>query len=129
MRSHGTFAWNELATSDVATAKAFYAATLGWTFQEFALPHGPYWVAMSGEQLVGGLGGMDTAAVPGTTTSTWFAFLEVDEIDTRLTKAVAHGATIVAPAEDVPNVGRCAVLRDPTGAIIGWMTSLASKPE
>jgi uncharacterized protein len=41
--------------------------------------------------------------------------------------AVELGATVIRPAEDVPNVGRVAVLRDPIGAAIGRMTSL--KPD
>ena len=55
-RPHGSFAWNEIATADVGRAKEFYEATLGWTFQQFDLPSGPYWMIMSGEQMVGGLG-------------------------------------------------------------------------
>jgi predicted enzyme related to lactoylglutathione lyase len=37
---------------DVEKAKAFYAETLGWTFEEFALPDGAYWVAKSGDKMV-----------------------------------------------------------------------------
>lgn len=119
---HGAFVWNELATTDPAAAMAFYAATLGWTFEEFPLPDGPYWVARSGGRVVGGLGGMETGAVPGATPY-WFSFVEVDDVDARLAKAVAAGATVLRPPEDVPGVGRVAVLRDPTGAAIGWMTA------
>jgi hypothetical protein len=124
---HGTFVWNELATHDVEAARAFYAEALGWTFEEFPLPQGPYWVAKSGERVVGGLGGMETGAVPGDTPY-WFAFVEVDDVDARLAKAAALGATVLQPPEDVPGVGRVAVLRDPTGAAIGWMTSPRPDP-
>lgn len=123
---HGSFVWNELAATDVEKAKAFYAETLGWTFEEFALPDGAYWVAKSGDKMVGGLGGLETGSLPGTT-SYWFSFIEVEDLDARLAKAVELGATVIRPAEDVPNVGRVAVLRDPAGAAIGWMTSL--KPD
>jgi predicted enzyme related to lactoylglutathione lyase len=34
------------------------------------------------------------------------------------------GATILAEPADVPNVGRVAVLRDPTGAAVGWLKGL-----
>ena len=121
---HGTFVWNELSTTDVEKAKAFYAETLGWTFEEFPLPDGPYWVAKSGETLVGGIGGLETSAVPAATSSGWFSFLEVDDVDARVEKAVAWGASLLQPPHDVPNVGRVAVLRDPTGAVIGWLTGV-----
>ena len=125
---HGSFVWNELATGDVEAAKAFYAETLGWTFEEFELPDGMYWVARHGDSIVAGIGGADTAAVPETVPS-WFPFIEVDDVDARLARAVELGATILRPAEDVPMVGRVAVLRDPTGAPIGWMTPAPLDPD
>lgn len=122
---HGTFVWNELATTDPERARAFYAETLGWTFEPFEIPGGAYWIARSGEALVGGLGGMQTGALRDQGQPYWFPFIEVDDVDARLAKARAAGATILQEPEDVPNVGRVAVLRDPTGAAVGWMTSLA----
>lgn len=123
--NHGKFAWNELATTDPERARAFYAETLGWTFESFALPGTAYWIARSGEELVGGLGGMETGAIKGANQPYWFPFIEVDDVDARLAKARAAGAMILQEPEDVPNVGRVAVLRDPTGAAVGWMTSLS----
>lgn len=124
MNKHGTFVWNELASSDVEKAKAFYKETLGWTFEKFALPDGSYWVIMSGGRMVGGIGGIETASLPGKSSSHWFSFIEVDDVDARIKKAEQAGAEILSPPEDVPNVGRVAVLRDPSGAAIGWMTGL-----
>ena len=40
MAAHGTFNWNELMTHDVAKAKAFYGATLGWTFSDMPMQAG-----------------------------------------------------------------------------------------
>lgn len=120
---HGAFVWNELASSDVEKAKAFYAETLGWSYDSFPLPQGPYWVAKSGSWYVGGLGGLEIGALPGAPASYWFGFIEVDDVDARVAKAAALGATVIRAPHDVPNVGRLAVLSDPTGATIGWMTS------
>jgi predicted enzyme related to lactoylglutathione lyase len=118
---HGKFAWNELATTDIKRAIDFYTETLGWTFERFGLPDGAYWVAKSGDAVVGGIGGLDTAAEPGAEKSTWTAFVRVTDMDVRFAKAIDLGATAVQPPHDVPNVGRVAVLRDPTGALIGWI--------
>lgn len=120
--NHGTFVWNELASNDIEKAKAFYAETLGWSYDEFPLPDGPYWVAKSGEWYVCGLGGLEIGAIPGAT-SYWFSFLEVDDLDSRVAAALDKGAILIRAPHEVPNVGRIAVLRDPTGAAIGWMTS------
>lgn len=43
-------------------------------------------------------------------------------VDARVKKAVAAGARPMRPIFDVPNVGRIALLTEPGGAGIGWMT-------
>ena len=56
MWSHGSFHWNELMTHDVARAKAFYAGTIGWTFEPMPMPGGgTYWIAKAGDKPAGGL--------------------------------------------------------------------------
>ena len=40
MPAHGSFAWNELATSDVGKAKSFYGDLLGWTYQAMPMAGG-----------------------------------------------------------------------------------------
>jgi uncharacterized protein len=123
---HGSFTWNELTTTDVERAMEFYATTLGWTFEEFPIPEGQYFVARSGDRLVAGLGSLELGALRDATSSYWFSFIAVDAVDARVESAVRHGATLLQPVVDVPNVGRVAVLRDPTGATVGWMTGLES---
>jgi predicted enzyme related to lactoylglutathione lyase len=39
------------------------------------------------------------------------------------------GAIVIRAPHDVPEVGRVAVLRDPTGAVIGWMSAPAAAEE
>jgi predicted enzyme related to lactoylglutathione lyase len=120
MRPHGIFAWNELLSSDPEAAKGFFAETLGWRFEDFSFGGPPYWVIKAGDELVGGLGGLDAGEVQ-TDQSYWIGFIEVEDIDRRYARAVELGATEIRAPHDVPNVGRVAVLRDPTGALIGWM--------
>lgn len=122
MRPHGTFAWTELLTSDPERAKNFFAETLGWTFQSFELG-APYWVIMSGDQMVGGLGALSAGDLK-TDDSYWLGFIEIDDIDRRFAQALQLGAESIRDPHDVPAVGRVAVLRDPTGALIGWMQGL-----
>ncbi len=119
--THGMFVWNELATSDVERAKAFYAATLGWTYDSFPMSGRPYWVAKSGDWYVGGIGGVEIGSLP-VSSSYWFSFIEVDDVDRRIAAALERGAKVIRAPHDVPNVGRVAVLEDPTGAAVGWMT-------
>jgi predicted enzyme related to lactoylglutathione lyase len=123
MAQHGEFVWNELIASDPERARAFFSETLGWTFQSFEVADTPtYWVAWQGEKMVAGLGGLGAGYLEDSE-SYWVGFIEVDEIDRRFARAVELGATPVRDPVVVPEIGRVAVLRDPTGALIGWMTS------
>ena len=122
MAQDGTFYWNELMTSDVDRARAFYSATLGWTFEPMPMGEGTtYWVIRLGETMVGGMMDMNGVTPPGVPPH-WFAYIAVDDVDAKVANAVSLGATIVRPAWDVPGVGRIAILMDPLGAAQGWMT-------
>ena len=122
-KEHGHFHWNELMTRNREAAKAFYAETLGWTYDAFPMGDGgDYAVCMMNGQPVGGMleikagSGMDQAP------DCWFAYIAVDDIDARLEKVAAAGGAIERPAFDVPGVGRIAIVRDKAGSSIGWIT-------
>lgn len=124
--SHGTFYWNELMTRDVEGAKKFYAGTLGWSYDAMPMPGGggTYWVAKMGDELVGGI--LDISAPEfGPVPESWMAYIAVDDVDARVAKAVKAGAKLMKPAFDVAGVGRIAILTQPDGAGIGWMTPAA----
>ena len=122
MWSHGTFYWNELMTRDVEKAKAFYSTTIGWTFDAMPMPEGgTYWMAKMGDKPVGGIFSITAPAFEGVPES-WMPYLAVDDVDARVKKAIAAGATLMRPPFDVTGVGRIAILKEPGGAGIGWMT-------
>ena len=50
------------------------------------------------------------------------SYLAVDDVDARVKKATAAGAKLMKPIFDVPKVGRIAILTEPGGAGVGWMT-------
>lgn len=120
---HGTFFWNELMTRDVERAKKFYADTIGWSFDGMPMPDGSgtYWIAKMADQPVAGI--LDISApVFGPVPESWMAYIAVDDVDARVKKALAAGAKQMKPTFDVPGVGRIAILMEPGGAGIGWMT-------
>ena len=121
---HGTFAWNELMTPDAEKAKAFYAATLGWTYDAMPMMEGKstYWIAKLGDRPVAGI--MSLADLPPGAPTAWFPYIEVDDVDRRAALLAAAGGVLARPAFDVPMVGRIAIVQDATGAMVGWMTSL-----
>lgn len=119
MTNHGMIVWSELMTTEVEKAKAFYANSLGVTFEKFNDPEGKYWVAMAGEKPAWGI--MDMTARPDGPTG-WFTYIGDEDVDARVKAAEAAGASLCMPVFDVPTVGRIAILQDATGSIVGWMT-------
>ena len=124
--SHGQFHWNELRTRNAERAKRFYAETIGWSFEAAATPDGEtYWVAFSHGKPVAGLFPLTSPRFDGVPES-WMSFLAVDDVDARVAKAVEAGAELVMPIFDVPNVGRIAMLLEPSGAGVGWITPVGA---
>lgn len=113
----GSFCWVELATSDQAAAKQFYASLFGWDVADF--PMGP-----SGVYTMFKLGGRDAAAAYTLNDEMkaqgvpphWALYIATANADETAAKATAAGGKICAPPFDVYDFGRMAVLTDPTGA-------------
>ena len=120
--AHGEFYWNELMTHDVEASKTFFTAAIGWSFEAMDMGEmGTYWIARQGDKAVGGVMAMVPDMPPGTP-SHWISYLAVDDIDARLGSMVQAGGQVCRPAFDVPGVGRIAIVADPTGAVMGWIT-------
>jgi predicted enzyme related to lactoylglutathione lyase len=125
--THGTFHWNELLARDVERAKRFYSATVGWSFQSMLTPDGStYWLAMLGERPVAGIYSIASPGFDGMP-ECWMSYLAVDDVDKRVAKALKAGAKLMKPLFDVPDVGRIAILTEPGGAGVGWMTPFCNE--
>ncbi|EAQ36259.1 hypothetical protein NB311A_02104 [Nitrobacter sp. Nb-311A] len=122
MAGHGHFCWNEFVTRDPEGFKSFYAQTVGWTYQAQTQPDGEcYWVALANGEPVGGIFPTNRPGLEGIP-DCWMPYLAVDDIDARVAKAVAAGAQLMKPIFEVPNVGRMAILMQPGGVGVGWIT-------
>ena len=126
MTPHGAFHWNELMTWNVEKAKAFYDETLGWQYESHPMMEGgTYTICKVGEAMVAGIFEMKPGAGFDGVPDHWFAYIAVDDIDTRLAGVAAAGGEVCRPAFDVPGAGRFAVVKDDGGAFIGWVTPAA----
>ncbi len=113
-KTPGSFAWNELATSDVKGSVAFYSALFGWEVEEIP-GMDDYWMFTVGDNQVAGL--LDkTAHCDGP--PLWFAYVNVVDVAASLVKAVELGATEMKGVTEVPGMGSFALLVDPQGANI-----------
>jgi uncharacterized protein len=114
-------AWIDLASSDPAGARAFYAKLFGWDVQVNPDPqYGGYALAKINGQDVAGIGGTQSPEQP----TAWSIYIGTDDIDELSRKVQAAGGTVVAPAFDVGDQGKMAVYQDPSGAYIsGWQAT------
>lgn len=128
MTVHGQFYWNELMTRDAEKAKAFYRDCIGWTFDEMKMDDGPsYWIAKAGGAPAGGIFTMTGPGFDGVPEH-WLPYLHVDDVDAAVARAEAMGARTLRPVFEVPGIGRIAIIQEPGGAVIGWMTPAKVAP-
>ncbi len=125
MKLHGAFSWNELMTSDVAGAKAFYGALLGWTLTDMESSCGSYTMAKAGDTEVAGI-----MAIPREAegmSPAWGAYVTVDDVDAMPARVEALGGNVLLPPQDIPEVGRFMVMQDPQGAVLMLITYFDGK--
>ncbi|HET9574357.1 MAG TPA: VOC family protein [Methyloceanibacter sp.] len=118
---HGSFVWNELMTNEIEGAQRFYRDAIGWSFEPMKMDWGTYWIAKLGDKNVGGMFELTSPEFDGVPNS-WMSYLAVDDVDARVAKAKKAGGKLMRPIFDVPDVGRIAILMQPDGAGIAWMT-------
>jgi predicted enzyme related to lactoylglutathione lyase len=114
----GTFCWFELATSDREAAKTFYTQLFDWTVDD--QPSGPGQIYSTFS-----VGGRDAAAAYTLNDEQrshgvppfWGLYVLVENADAIADHTAAMGGQVVVPAFDVMDIGRMAVLQDPTGAV------------
>lgn len=113
---HGAFSWCELMTTDVASARTFYGKLFNWAFETAAEPNTHYTLLKYGGEQMGGLMAIPPAAAG--MPPAWGVYVTVDDVDAAAERAVALGGKVCLPPQDIPGVGRFAVLQDPQGATI-----------
>jgi len=114
----GTFCWPELSTSDQAAAEKFYSALFGWSIKE--TPMGPdehYTIFLKDGQDVAAATKLQPEAVKMGAPPHWLSYVATASVDASVEKAKAAGAQLYAGPFDVMELGRMAVLADPTGAV------------
>jgi predicted enzyme related to lactoylglutathione lyase len=121
----GRFVWYELLTPDTDASVAFYGDVVGWKTQAFeggGSSGYKMWIASQGP-----LGGVmsskkakEHAPEPQKVASPphWMAHVQVENVDATVERAKELGGSICYGPEDIPNVGRFAVIGDPQGATL-----------
>jgi len=114
----GSFCWMELATTDQNAAKEFYSRLFGWTVNDSPMGPNEYYSMFK-------LDGKDAGAaytlrkeqqaqgVP----PHWMIYVATDDVEDSARRAAELGGKVCAQPFDVMDVGRMAVVQDPTGAM------------
>ena len=120
MPAHGTFCWNELASSDAEAAKKFYTELLGWTLKESNAVGMVYNEVVVGGQHIGGMYQMGPEY--GGAPSHWIAYVAVEDVEASAKRVEELGGKVCVPPTDIPNTGRFCVITDPAGATLSLIT-------
>jgi uncharacterized protein len=107
--------WTELTTSDPEAAIAYYTKLFGWTTQPFAEGGGDYTMFVQDGKPFGGVLKSPAPEVP----THWKSYVIVVDIDASIARSTDLGGKLCWGPEEIPMVGRIAIVQDPQGAVIG----------
>src|SRR5258705_10697571 len=96
----------ELATNDVAKAKAFYGKLFDWKMEDIPMEGRTYTMIGVGEGTGGGL--LENPMNDGS--SMWLAYVLVDDIEAATKKARALGATVMKDVTEVMDMGGLSII-------------------
>jgi uncharacterized protein len=113
----GSFCWVDLTTTEQVAAKAFYGGLFGWEAQDMPVGEGVFYSMQR-------LRGKDVAAISpqpqqqreAGAPPAWNSYVSVEDADAVAERAKELGGNVHAPAFDVLEAGRMAVIGDPQGA-------------
>jgi uncharacterized protein len=109
-----SFCWNELSTNDTQKAGEFYTNLFGWTKQEFSDAPIEYTMFSNGDRTAGGM--YKITPEMGPMPPNWMVYFAVEDCDAAVQRATELGARVMKPADDIPGIGRFAILTDPQRA-------------
>lgn len=114
----GTFCWVDLATTDAAGAKDFYAQLMGWTAIDNPVSDTMVYSMMQQDgKNVCGLYQMDADMLEQGIPPHWTSYVSVADIADAVDRVAAAGGTVVMEPAEVFDAGITAVMKDSTGAV------------
>lgn len=116
----GNFVWHELMTTDTQSASSFYPRVTGWKTRPWE--HDSSYTLFEGQG--GPMGGLmvlpEDAKSMGAPPS-WLPYIGTPDIASSLAHAQRLGARLLKPVQEVPAVGKWAIVADPQGGTFALM--------
>lgn len=125
-----TFIWYELMTSDQDAAIRFYTAVVGWNVDTQTMPEMGdfrYTILTPGKpgvrcRGVGGIMQINQEMKAHGAVPAWVGYVGVADADNTARAIAEAGGRVLMEPQDIPNVGRFAMVTDPGGAAFYIMT-------
>jgi predicted enzyme related to lactoylglutathione lyase len=114
----GRFVWFEHWSKDAKAAekaKAFYTDVFGWTIKQQQMGETKYDEIHVGETPVG----MFSNPPDHKANASWMGYVSVPDVDAAVAAAGENGGALVGEAMEIPDLGKFAHLKSPSGAILG----------
>lgn len=128
---HGRFAWYELATTDMESAKAFYGDVLGWGTQDVPASGPAYTLFTAAGAAVSGLMELPKEATASGLRPSWLGYVCVDDVNAAANRIEELGGAVHVPPTEIPNVSRFSIAVDPqmaTIALLKWLNGDQQQP-
>jgi predicted enzyme related to lactoylglutathione lyase len=122
----GRFFWYELMTTDRNAALDFYEEVVGWkaTEQAGASPDIGYTILSAGARDMGGVIQLSSEMCDGGARPGWVGYINVADADAKAKEIVEAGGKVLMGPDDIPHIGRFAMVADPGGAPFYVITPL-----
>jgi len=123
-RPRGRFVWFDLMTTEPDKAVEFYTKVVGWGTTQWE-GSSPYTMWTNASLPIGGVMQLppEAGAPPH-----WLAYISSPDVDATAEQAESLGAKVLVAPNDVPTVGRFAVLSDPQGAVFAIFMPQSQAP-
>ncbi|WP_433461513.1 VOC family protein [Spirillospora sp. CA-128828] len=112
----GTPNWLDIGIPDLERAKTFYGTLFGWQYEDTGPEGGHYNLCtLRGEPVAGMMRNPEDQP----NVYWWSVYFAADDCDGLVKRVTDAGGEVVAPAMDVMDQGRMAIVRDPQGGQFG----------
>lgn len=116
--SHERFVWYELMTTDIESAKVFYANVVGWGARDASTRGQTYNLFTVGGVAVAGMMALPDDARRAGVAPHWVGYVGVDDLDAAVGRIKQFGGAVRVPPTDLPDISRFSVVADPQMATL-----------
>jgi len=115
----GAIGWWEIDVPDITRARQFYGAVCPWTLRPMEGYEGYVIVEVDGT----GIGALQASEAGEPAGRGVTLYVDVADLEATLEKAKREGGTVLQERMEVPGPAWIALIRDPFGTKIGFVTS------